>query len=65
MSRPRHDRELHRFNITIPREDMDWLRAIYGDQHVSETIRTLIMEHRKRVETQARAKAQLTRMNGQ
>ena len=64
MSRPRHDRELHRFNITIPREDMDWLRAIYGDQHVSETIRSLISDHRKRVETQARARNQLEKFNG-
>ena len=64
MPRPRDDRDLHRINLMIPRADHDWLRAIYGDQNISEAIRNLISRHRQHAETAARAKDQLTRMNG-
>lgn len=64
MARPRDDRDLHRINLMIPRADHDWLRAIYGDQYISEAIRNLIAEHRKRTELQAQAKVQLEKFNG-
>jgi hypothetical protein len=64
MARHRDDRDLHRINLMIPRADHDWLRAIYGDQYISEAIRNLIAEHRKRTELQAQAKTQLEKFNG-
>jgi hypothetical protein len=64
MPRHRDDRDLYRINLMIPRADHDWLRAIYGDQNISEAIRNLISRHRQHAETAARAKSQRETFNG-
>lgn len=57
MVRPRHDPPIKRINTQVYSEDHAWLLNEYGSQNVAATIRDLIREHRRRVETQHAARA--------